>query len=160
MRKKLIAFHCQNEDSQIYHPKFQRLKELILQKTVNDFAVKFLVLIGRYFEQTSAMLMSFLGAEDSIVVKMYPNSNVVMEQAEYMEIFLSSNVILAEENAELQACPWKYFHYVIQYEYRAESEWSSMVLSQNPALHMFFMLNANIDNLQQNTHGWYTFTLI
>lgn len=142
----MIGVHCQNEENHIYHPKFQKLKELILEGTLKDFAVKYLVLIGRYFEQTAPLLSSFLASEDSIVVNLYPSSNV--EQTEYMNVFMSSNVIFAQESEDLQACPWKYFHYVIQYEYRNESEWDAFALAKNPMMKGFFMLNVVTDSLQ------------
>ena len=145
VRKKLISFHCRNEDQQKYHPKFSKLKDLVLTwlKSIPD--CKIIVLFGRYFEKVAASVQAFLSSEKDLKVNLYPNTDVCEE--EYMQAFISSNVILAEENEDLQSCPWKYFQYVIQFEYREESKWHEMAYAGNNILNKFVMLNTVVEDL-------------
>ena len=73
-----------------------------------------------------------------------------------METFYNANVILAQECEELQTCPWEYFQYVIQFEYRKESCWHELVFSSNPHLKEFVSLRVELNEFGGSRPGWFS----
>ena len=76
VRKRLVDFHRNNEQKMMFHTKFNRVKELLLNWYGQNEEVKILILFGRYFDQLASEILSFLSIEKKLKVKCYPSHEV------------------------------------------------------------------------------------
>jgi len=71
-----MDFHQHNEKQVMYHTKFIRVKDLLLNWHGQNSDVKVLILFGRYFDQIASEMASFLSIEKKLRVKRYPSHEV------------------------------------------------------------------------------------
>ena len=136
VRKQLAKEQCKLEDSHIVHPKVRRMTHMIQNLIDCDAGYKVIILIKRYFHAAYSLLEDSLKAAKHVRLQKYPMD--ISDEAFIEKSFHGSNIVFAEVSEELQFCPWTYFDFVFEYEYREDSQWYKLCYKENPKLKGFY----------------------
>ena len=127
------------------HPKIEKITKMIQELTSQSSNQKIMILVRRYFEYCYTSLEESLRLVKNVVIRRYPND--VAEERHIREVISQANVIVAELSAELQFCPWNRIGFVIEFEFKEESEWSKFCFESNPHIQGFMSYDCKTGDL-------------
>ncbi|XP_065069792.1 protein shortage in chiasmata 1 ortholog-like [Rhopilema esculentum] len=127
------------------HPKVEKITKMVQDLTSQSSNQKIMILVRRYFEYCYTSLEESLRLVKNVVIRRYPND--VAEEGHIREAISQANVIVAELSAELQFCPWSRIGFVIEFEYKEESEWSKFCFESNPHMQGFMSYDCTTGDL-------------
>lgn len=112
--------------------------------------IRILILIDNYYEVISSNLKNYF-TTDNVKVNLYPTAD--LDEKTYMQTFVDATIILAHQTNKLQACPWKFFHHVVQFQINLEdkSHWYEVATKENSCLKSFISLETECNFNEQLT---------
>lgn len=140
VRRQLAQEQYKLDTTSQLHPKLNRLVRMV-QNFLSQPERKIMILVRRYFECCYATLESSLRLVKNVVINRYPKE--IAEERRIHEVISQSNVIVAELSSELQFCPWSRFSFVLEFEFREESQWFELCFEGNPKLQGFFAFDCS-----------------